>query len=86
MLHKARREIEATASVMIFEDEPYPNDAAYKEELKGYRSKVFGPMRGTADPVAEKLDDFWKRIDELCRPIVDRTYRVAGKRWWQFWR
>jgi hypothetical protein len=87
-LHKARRDIEVTASVVVFEDEPFdPNDPAYKEDLKRYRTTIFGPMRrGDADPVAEKLDDFRKRIDQLCRPVVDRTYRVPGKRWWQFWR
>ncbi len=87
-LHKARRDIESTASVMVFEGEPFdPKDQAYNEELKGYRTTIFGPMRrGDGDPVAEKLDDFRKRIDELCRPVVDRTYRVPGKRWWQFWR
>jgi hypothetical protein len=87
-LHKARRDIEATASVMVFEDEVLdPKDASYKEELRGYRTTIFGPMRrNDADPIAEKLDDFRKRIDGLCRPVVDRTYRVAGKRWWQFWR
>jgi len=38
-------------------------------------------MRQTEpDPVAEKLDDFRKQIDQLCRPVVDRTYKVPGKR------
>ena len=87
-LHKARREIEATASVMVFESEPFDRkDPAYKEEMKGYRTTIYGPMRkGEPDPVAEKLDDFRQRIDALCRPVVDGTYKVPGKRWWQFWR
>jgi hypothetical protein len=87
-LHKARRDIEATASVMVFEEEPFdPKDPSYKEELKGYRTTIYGPMRGNeADPVAEKLDDFRKRIDHLCRPVIDRTYKPAGKRRWQLWR
>jgi hypothetical protein len=87
-LHSARRDIEATASTMVFEDEPFnPKDPSYKEELKGYRSTVFGPMRRDAhDAVAEKLDAFRKRIHELCRPVVDRTYRGTGRRSWKFWR
>jgi hypothetical protein len=73
---------------MVFEDEPFnPKDPSYKEELKGYRSTVFGPMRRDAhDAVAEKLDAFRKRIHELCRPVVDRTYRGTGRRSWKFWR
>jgi hypothetical protein len=87
-LHKARRDIEATASVLVFEDEPFDlKDPTYKNELRGYRTTIYGPMRrGEADPVAEKLDDFRKRLDDLCRPIIDRTYKPAGKRVWQFWR
>jgi hypothetical protein len=87
-LHKARRDIAATASVMVFDSEPFDRtDPAYKEEMNERRATVFGPRgRGAADPVAEKLDDFRKRIDALCRPVVDRTYKVPGKRWWQFWR
>jgi hypothetical protein len=86
-LHKARREIEATASAMVFEDEPFdPKDPSYKEELRGYRSTIFGPARGAADPVAERLDDFRTRIEALCRPVIDRTYKPTGKRWWKFWR
>jgi hypothetical protein len=87
-LHKARRELQAVASTMVFEGEPFDReDLSYKEELKGYRTTIYGPMRrGDADPVAEQLDGFRKRIDALCRPIVDRTYRVPGKHWWKFWR
>ncbi len=73
---------------MVFEDEPFdPKDPTYKEELKGYRTTIFGPRgRGTADPIAEKLDDFRNRIGQLCRPVVDQSYRVPGKRLGQFWR
>ena len=80
-LHTARRDIEATASMMVFEDEPFDlNDPAYKEELRGYRTTIFGPMRKIeTDPVADKLDDFRNRIYQLCRPVVDRTYRVPRK-------
>jgi hypothetical protein len=75
-LHKARRDIEATASVMVFEDEPFdPKDPSYKDELRGYRTTIYGPMRtGEADPVAEKLED--------C-PILEtdrtRTERSAAR-------
>jgi hypothetical protein len=85
-LHKARRDIEAAASTIVFDFEPFDpkDDPSYSKELKGYRTTVFGPRRrDEADPVAEKLDDFRKRIDKLCRPVVDRTYRTPGKRWWR---
>jgi len=87
-LHSARRDIEATASTMVFEDEPFDrNDTSYREELMGYRTTVYGSMRkGTPDPVGEKLDNFRKRMDELCHPVIDRTYRGTGARWWELWK
>jgi hypothetical protein len=87
-LHKARRDIEATASTMVFEDEPFDlKDPAYKEELKGCRTTIFGSsLKGALDPVGQRLDDFRKRIDELCRPVIDRTYKSTGTRWWELWK
>jgi hypothetical protein len=72
---------------MIMESEPPDmKHPAYRQEMRGYRTTIYGPMRSTdPDPVAEKLADFRKRIDQLCRPIVDQTYKVRGKRWWQSW-
>jgi hypothetical protein len=64
-LHKARRDIEATASTMVFEDEPFDlKDPAYREELKGYRTTstqwLALPLRrlaiGGVQPGARHLD------------------------------
>jgi hypothetical protein len=91
-LHSARRNIEAVASAGAFERVPTSLEgqalAHYKQELTGYRTTIFGSSSrtGISDPVGEKLDDFRKRMDDLCRPVIHQTYKGARERWWQFWR
>jgi hypothetical protein len=84
-LHRARSDIEAVASTVVFENEPSDRtDRSYREQSRAYVENVFGSVRGTPDPVNEKLDNFRKEMDALCLPVVDRTYRV-GNPWWHFW-
>jgi hypothetical protein len=87
-LHTARREIEAAASTLISEQTFLDSNSPYydKEEVEKCRLTLFGPrVRGTPDPVGEKLEDFQKRMERLCRPLIDRRYKTSTKHWWQFW-
>jgi hypothetical protein len=72
---RARRDIEVAASFMVtdwrFDDRADP------KELKQQRDIIFGTG---SDPVTEKLENFRRHIDELCRPVI------CKKPWFAFWR
>jgi len=78
LLYEAKEYLESVAEYLFQECsiEHDPGDTEARELLRNLRSQVFGIAAGMTgeDIVDEKISEFQKRIEALCRPIVDQTF------------
>jgi hypothetical protein len=76
LMHRARREIEASAQMLLWDSEGVDRDT-----LEEWRRDVWdlGDRQRSNDQVGQKLIEFTQRTETLCRPIVDRGFREARR-------
>jgi hypothetical protein len=78
LMHRARREIEVLAGMLLRDPEPTDQSQANLETWNRFRADVwpaYGTMAKGGDQVGEKLSEFKTKMENLCRPIIDREYR-----------
>jgi hypothetical protein len=76
LMHRARREIEIAAGMLLRDPEPTFKSQDNLKTWEGFRAAVW-PAVGLAkrgDKVGQKLTEFRTKIENLCRPIIDREY------------
>jgi hypothetical protein len=82
-LYDAKRMVE-TAAEALYEEmsiEHDPSDVDAKERWRQLRIAIFASKGNEAeDKVGQKVLDFQRRIEALCRPIVDQTFGRREKR------
>jgi hypothetical protein len=77
LMHRARRQIEVSAGMLM--RDPHPTNATEENKKLWDRLQcdvwpAWGQVAGRTDEVAIKLGDFRKRMEDLCRPIIDRDF------------
>lgn len=78
ILHKARREVEVAVD-MLMQDAIRPGDYSSRDtedlyrKLKGHIAE--GSHSGRGDEILERIQIFQRKIEQTCRPIIDRTYK-----------
>jgi len=84
LLQKARREVEVSAE-MLYHD-PYPANRTQDNWLQWqrWRNNVWATTNDNA--VTTQLEGFRKKLEMLCRPILDEQYNAKHRRWWAFWK
>lgn len=84
-LFSARQQVIVTAEALI-EDYNFQLEPANKESREQrvkWHKQIFA-SRQTVDPedeVGKLLQQFRGEIEELCRPIVDRSFKVVASTW-----
>jgi hypothetical protein len=83
-LYDAKRMVE-TAAEALYEEariEHDPTDVDAKERMRQLRVVIFASKGKVEaeDKVGQKVLDFQRRIEALCRPIVDQTFGRREKR------
>jgi hypothetical protein len=77
LMHRARREIEVSAEMLMRDPQPTVGAEDNVETWKGFRADLFpayGAEARQGDKVGKKLSEFRQGIENLCRPIVDREF------------
>ncbi|MGL5164717.1 MAG: hypothetical protein ACRC9K_02375 [Afipia sp.] len=75
LLQKARRTIEVSAG-MLYRD-PHPQNRT-PENIKlwqKWEGNVWGHATEGEDEIANQLNEFKSKMESICRPIIDATYR-----------
>jgi hypothetical protein len=84
LLYSARTIVESSAQALFEEGliEHDPSDLETRERLRKLRVDVFASKGKieAEDRVGQKILEFQKQIEGLCRPIVDQTFGRRGKR------
>ena len=78
LMHRARHEIEVSAEMLLRDPNPRVESQDNLETWNRFRADVwptYGSMAKGGDRVGQKLSDFRAKIENLCRPIIDREYR-----------
>lgn len=81
LMHCARREIEVSAEMLLRDPAPAVATEQNLETWNQFRADVwpaYGRRAKGGDKVGQKLSDFTKQMESLCRPIVDRQYRKGN--------
>jgi hypothetical protein len=80
-LFSARRQVIVTAETLIEEEGNGPPESAdSRAQRVKWRKQIFASP-GTLDPedeVGKLLQQFRNEIEQLCRPIVDRSFKSQG--------
>jgi len=83
LMHRARREIEASAE-MLFRDphtsHPTPDNLALWNQFRAGVWEAYGRLAPEGDKVGKNLNAFRDGIERLCRPIIDRNYGRTPKK------
>ena len=83
LMHRARREIEVSAGMLFHDPRPSVETPDNLETWNRFRADVW-PAYGTrakgGDRVGQKLTEFTAKMENLCRPIIDREYRTGPRR------
>ena len=77
LMHRARREIEVSAGMLLRDPEPTFRSEDNLKTWDRFRADIwdaYGPLAEGGDRVGEKLTEFRTRMEALCRPIIDREY------------
>jgi len=87
LMHRARREIEVSAEMLLRDPRPSVETPQNLQTWDRFRADVwptYGSMASGGDRVGQKLSDFRAKMEDLCRPIIDRQYRTGRteSRWW----
>jgi hypothetical protein len=84
LLYEAKGAVEASANVLYEEGriENDPSDTEIRERQRKLRMKVFASKGKieSEDSVGQKILEFQKQIEKLCRPIIDETFGRRGKK------
>ena len=78
LMHRARREIEVSAEMLL--RDPYPTHQSQDnlETWDRFRADIWPAYKDKAkggDQVGQKLSEFITKIENICRPIVDHEYK-----------
>jgi hypothetical protein len=79
LLQKARREVEVSAGMLVRDPVPEVATEANKKTWEKFRTDVwdgYGQVHGTRDTVAEKLQECNDAIERICRPVLERQFRM----------
>lgn len=81
LLHKARREIQVALEMLAWDLDQgeASGDRSLYSQLRANVSEGLGTDTEEGDRVGKKLNDFQSRVEELCRPIIDRNYKPGGE-------
>jgi hypothetical protein len=83
LMQRARREIEVSAGMLFQDPEPHHKTKDNLDTWNRFRADVWPAHASQAkggDQVGQKLSEFKIKMEELCRPIIDREYgKVPGK-------
>ena len=83
LMHHARRKIEVSAGMLLQDPEPTLKSQDNLETWDRFRADVwpaYGNVAKGGDEVGQMLSDFNGKMENLCRPIIDREYgKVARK-------
>jgi hypothetical protein len=77
LLHQSRRDVEVAAGMLGQEDKMYRegNDKLQRSWKKAPRDLwPTGEFEPEKDVVSRRLEDFQKRMEKICKPIIDREY------------
>jgi hypothetical protein len=78
LLYKARRTVEITAEALIdeYRIELDSNDAEGRERRRKWRCNIFASPGKVEeeDDVRKMLIEFRRRLEKLCRPLIDKGY------------
>jgi hypothetical protein len=83
LLQRARRQVEVSA--VMLRDDPIvtvPTEDN-KNTWRDFHDDVWAPqaqLPGHTDKVGQMLSDFRTQVEQLCRPVVDRGFRIASDR------
>ena len=83
LMHQARRQIEVSAGMLLQDPEPTNQSPANLETWNRFRADIwpaYGNLAKGGDEVGQKLSEFKTRMENLCRPIIDREYRKGAAR------
>jgi hypothetical protein len=82
LLHKARREVEVSAEMLLQDPHPSVRSEDNIRTWEKFRADVweaYGVRVEGGDPIGKRLSEFREGIEGLCRPIIDRQYGMI--RW-----
>ena len=86
LVHTARRDIEVACDMMASMQEPRLGEQELWLQLRRDILSSTDATTNDGDEVGQKLENFRTRIEELCRPIVDRELSRAeqpiSSHWW----
>lgn len=77
LMQRARREIEVSAGMLLREPEPSVKSRNNLETWDRFRADIwaeYGDRAKGGDKVGQKLSEFKTKMENLCRPIIDREY------------
>jgi hypothetical protein len=77
LMHRARREIEVSAEMLWRDPRPSAGTPDDVETWNRFRADVWPSYESRAkggDRVGQKLSEFKAKMENLCRPIIDRGY------------
>jgi hypothetical protein len=77
LMHRARREVEVSAGMLLRDPEPTLRSEADNKTWDRCRADVWeahGELAEGGDRVGQKLATFRTNMETLCRPIIDREY------------
>jgi hypothetical protein len=83
LMHRARREIEVSAEMLLHDPQPRFNSQDNLETWNQFRADVwpaYGSITKGGDKVGQKLSQFKTKMENLCRPIIDRVYGKAPRK------
>ena len=77
LIQRARREIEVSAGMLLQDPVPQSNSSDNLETWNSFRADVwptYGRLAKDGDKVGKKLAEFRGKMEQLCRPVIDRQY------------
>jgi hypothetical protein len=83
LMQRARREIEVSAGMLLRDPEPTVKSQGNSETWNSFRADVwpaYGKLAKGGDKVGQKLSEFKTKMENLCRPIIDREYGKAPRK------
>jgi len=77
LMHRARREIEVSAGMLLRDPQPTLKRQDNLETWNQFRADVwpaYGQLAKGGDKVGKKLSEFKSKMEKLCRPIINQEY------------
>jgi len=78
LMQHARRAIEVSAEMLLRDPEPTSKIQSNLDTWNSFRADVwpaYGKLAKGGDEVGQKLSEFKTKMENLCRPIIDREYK-----------